>query len=276
MSSEDKIFATKKDLFAYLHANKADILEMKKASKKCFVSTPTLPLSGAPLHVANKALATTSAKNDTEDVIKRTLIGNTYNWLDSHGDVHVGSTFSKSIGERVGKIWHLHDHIYQLTAKVGTPQNVYEKEIKWSDLGINKAGKTVVLMMDSNIEKAKNDQIFGEYKAETIDQHSVGMYYVKIFLAMDSDEPEHSQYKETYDKYIDGIGNKEEVEKKGYFYAVLEAKLIEISAVLEGSNILTPTLGVKGIEPSKDTQSNQPTEVTEENKKGSNSSFLYY
>ena len=176
----------------------------------------------------------------------------------------------------MGKIWHLHDHIYQLTAKVGTPQKVYEKEVKWSDLGINKAGKTTVLMMDSNIEKAKNDQIFGEYKNETIDQHSVGMYYVKINLAMDSDDPEHSQYKETYDQYIDQIGNKAEAEKQGYFYAVKEAKLIEISAVLEGSNILTPTLGVKGIEPSKGTQSNQPTEVTDEEKKGANSSFLYY
>jgi len=275
MSSEDKTFATRKDLFAYLHANKSDILEMKKASKKTNVFTPKLIIDETPIGIATKEL-TTSAKNDTDDVIKRTLIGNTYNWLDSHGDVHVGSTFSKSIGERVGKIWHLHDHEYKITAKVGTPQKVYEKEVKWSDLGVNKAGKTTVLMMDSNIEKAKNEQIFGEYKNGTIDQHSVGMYYVKIFLAMDSDEPDHSQYKETYDKYIDQIGNKEEVEKKGYFYAVLEAKLIEISAVLEGSNSLTPTLGVKGIEPSEDTQENQPTEVTEDKKKGSKSSISYY
>ena len=275
MSKEDLTFATRKELFAYLHANKSDILEMKKATKKTYVETPSLVIGETPIGIATKEL-TTSANKDTDTVIKRTLIGNTYNWLDSHGDVHVGSTFSKSIGERVGKIWHLHDHIYQLTAKVGTPQKVYEKEVKWSDLGINKAGKTTVLMMDSDIEKAKNEQIFGEYKDGIIDQHSVGMYYVKIFLAMDSDEPDHAQYKETYDKYIDLIGNKAEAEKAGYFYAVLEAKLIEISAVLEGSNILTPTLGVKGMEPSKDTPLNQPTEVTEDKKKGSNSSFLYY
>lgn len=275
MNLKDKIFATKQELFAFLHENKSDLLEMKKASKKTFVQTPSLMVSETPLATATKAL-TTSADKDTDTVIKRTIIGNTYNWLDSHGDVHVGSTFSKSIGERKGKIWHLHDHEYKITAKVGTPQKVYEQQVRWKDLGVNKAGTTTVLMMDSNIEKAKNERIFDEYKSEQIDQHSVGMYYVKIDLAMDSDDPAHADYKATYDKYIDQIGNKEEVEKRGYFYAVKEAKLIEVSAVLEGSNELTPTLGVKGIEPSQDTQSNEPTEVTQEQKKGTKGSISYY
>jgi hypothetical protein len=260
MSLTEQKFSTKKELFAYLHANKTDILEMKKASKKTYVFTPSLSLSENVEGVSKELFS--SSKNDTETVIKRTIVGNTYNWLDSHGDVHVGSTFSKSIGERVGKIWHLHDHEYKLTAKVGTPQDVYEQAVKWTDLGINKAGKTTVLMMNSNIERAKNATIFAEYKTGKIDQHSVGMYYVKIDLAMNSDENEHAEYKKTYDQYIDQIGNKAEAENLGYFYAVKEAKLIEISAVLEGSNILTPTLGVKGIEPSKDTQENEPTEVT--------------
>jgi len=153
---------------------------------------------------------------------------------------------------------------------------VYEQEVKWSDLGVNKAGKTTVLMMDSDIKRKMNERIFDEYKDSAIDQHSVGMYYVKIFLAMNSDEPEHAQYKETYDKYIDRIGNREEVEKKGYFYAVLEAKLIEISAVLEGSNELTPTLDVKGIEPSQDTQPNEPTKVTHDDKRSTRGSIMYY
>jgi len=274
MSLTDKTFATNKELFAYLHENKSDILEMKKASKKTNVFTPSFSFNENTESVTKELF--TSSKNDTDTVIKRTIVGNTYNWLDSHGDVHVGSTFSKSIGERVGKIWHLHDHEYKITAKVGTPQKIYEQAVKWADLGVNKAGSTTVLMMDSNIEKAKNSQIFGEYKDGLIDQHSVGMYYMKIDLAMNSEDPDHVEYKKTYDQYIDQLGNKAEAEKLGYFYAVKEAKLIEISAVLEGSNTLTPTLGVKNIEPTQVTQGNQPTEVTGEQKERTKGSIQYY
>tara|TARA_R110002126_G_scaffold93089_5_gene220751 strand:+ start:1483 stop:2307 length:825 start_codon:yes stop_codon:yes gene_type:complete len=262
--SKEKTYKSKQELFKHLHENNFDIIEMKKASKKTYVFTPSI-VDTCKDPIAQKALLTSTEK-DTDTMIQRTIIGNTYNWLDSHGDVHVGSTFNKSIGERVGKIWHLHDHEYKITAKVGTPQKVYEKEIKWSDLGVEKSGKTTVLMMDTNIEKSKNAQIFKEYNDGLIDQHSVGMYYVKIVLAMDSDEPDHTQYKDNYDEFIDRIGNKDKAEEIGYFYAVKEAKLIEISAVLEGSNELTPTLGVEDIEPLKNTQGNQPTKVTDESK----------
>jgi hypothetical protein len=45
------------------------------------------------------------------------------------------------------------------------------------------------------------------------------------------------------------IANGEVADKKGFFWAVKEAKLIEISAVISGSNELTPTLQpVKSIE----------------------------
>lgn len=272
MNLTEKTFATKKDLFKYLVENKSDLLEMKKATKKTYVISPSLVLDDSSTGLANKELFT-STKNDTEAVIKRTIIGNTYNWLDSHGDVHVGSTFSKSIGERVGKIWHLHDHLYQLTAKVGTPEKVYEKDVKWTDLGINKAGKTTVLMMDSNIEKVKNESIFGEYKSGNIDQHSVGMYYVKIELAINDDEFE-DEYK-IFNQYIDLIGNKNKAIEQGWFYAVKEAKLIEISAVLEGSNELTPTLDVKNIEPTQVTQEDEPTKVTLNNGGTKGSAYFY-
>lgn len=48
--------------------------------------------------------------------------------------------------------------------------------------------------------------------------------------------------KENFDKYYPDVVNKEDVDKQGYFWAVLEAKLKEGSAVLMGSNWVTPTL----------------------------------
>jgi len=256
MNIEGKQFATKKDLFEYLHSNKSEISEMKKASKKTYVNTPGLMVADM---TKLKALST-SIDSDTDTVIKRTIVGNTYNWLDSHGDVHVGSTFGKSLGERQGKIWHLHDHEYKLTAKVGTPLKVWEQEVKWTDLGVDKKGNTTSLFMESNIKKSMNGQIFAEYKSGAIDQHSVGMYYVKMDLAInDSDyEEEFKVWNDT----IGNIGNKSKAEEQGFYWAVKEAKLIEISAVLEGSNELTPTIPAEDIESLKSTLLDEPLKDT--------------
>jgi hypothetical protein len=85
----------------------------------------------------------------------------------------------------------------------------------------------------------------------------VGMQYVKIDLAV-NDEDEEEEYKVWQDN-IGKIANREAVEKEGFFWLVREAKLIEISAVLMGSNPITPTLEAakstsETTEPSNDTQ----------------------
>jgi hypothetical protein len=179
--------------------------------------------------------------------------------MDSHGDVHLDNTFKSSIKQRgeAGKIWHLHDHEQKMTAKVGVPSKVYEQEVLWSDLGVNKAGTTQVLMMDSNVMKAYNGLMFQEYKDGNVDQHSVGMYYVKIDLAVN--DPEFKEEFALWESTISKLGNQAKAEQEGYFWAVKEAKLIEISAVLEGSNELTPTLEAKDNESSKDIQNNDPS-----------------
>tara|TARA_R110000782_G_scaffold72273_3_gene144786 strand:- start:2598 stop:3353 length:756 start_codon:yes stop_codon:yes gene_type:complete len=212
---------------------KSELIELKKAEIKT-VKGGLTTLSDC------NVIKTSKANEDTDKVLKRTIVGNTYMWMDSHDDVHSKGVFSKSIKERQNSIFHLHDHKFEITAKVGEPTKVYEKELLWSDFGIDKAGSTTALLMDSEIYKDYNDKIFNEYKSGRINQHSVGMQYVKIDLAVNDDEYEE-EYKVWQDN-IESIGNKELAEEKGYFWLVREAKLIEISAVLLGSNSLTPTL----------------------------------
>ena len=221
--------------------NKAELIRLKKAE----VKTVKGGLSGIYNAGANTTIK--SSNNDNLNFINRTIIGNTYLWMDSHDDVHSKNVFRKSINERKEQIFHLHDHEYKLTSRVGKPKNIYEKEISWKELGIDKDGNTQSLFMDSEILKDWNEQIFNSYKKGEIQQHSVGMQYVKIDLAVNDDEFE-DEYKLWLDN-IDQLGNKEYAEDKGYFWLVREAKLIEISAVLLGSNTLTPTK----IEPSQDT-----------------------
>ena len=217
---------------AELVSNKAELIKLKKAEIKT--------VKGG-LSSVTKSLSNTikGVFKNNETSLERTIIGNTYLWMDSHEDVHDKGCFSKSIKENKS-VFHLHDHEFKLTSKVGEASKVYEDAIEWQTLGVQKEGTTQALFMDSEIFKDYNTQIFNDYKANRINQHSVGMQYVKIELAVNDDKYDE-EYK-VWQENIAKLGNPEQAEKVGYFWLVKEAKLIEISAVLAGSNSLTPTM----------------------------------
>ena len=181
--------------------------------------------------------------DETKGILKRTIVANTYNYMDSHDDVHLAGIFSKSIQERGNRIPHLHDHKFELGAKVGRALSFTEAHMKWRALGHAKNGDTIALLMESQIEQKLNAGIYEEYKADAIDQHSVGMLYIKVDVAI-NDENYKQEYA-TWEEVYPLLGNKDRADAKGYFFAVREAKLIEVSAVLLGSNELTPTLNNK-------------------------------
>jgi hypothetical protein len=102
--------------------------------------------------------------------------------------------------------------------------------------------KLEVLVYEAVIKKERNEEMFKQYLNGWVLNHSVGMRYLKMLFCYDNSESEYSQNKENYDKYISQILNKDDV--KEYFWAVLEAKNIEASAVVKGSNFLTPVLSI--------------------------------
>jgi hypothetical protein len=224
-------FTDKRELIDYLVKNKEDIIDLKKSATKEADSFGGLVSDS---NFVSKAIANTQ---DTEDTIYRTIVGNTYNWMDSHDDVHLNNLFSQSIKDRGLKIRHQHDHINQLTAKVGKFSGVYEQVVNWTDVGVNKVGQTMALLGDSAIRKMYNQLIFEDYKDGSIDQHSVGMMYVKMFLGVN--DKQYKEEFETWNKYFPLIGNPEKATEKGYAFFIKEAKLLEISCVTEGSNELT-------------------------------------
>lgn len=240
-----KQFATKRDLFKYLVDNKNEIIDLKKAAVKCGDVVNTLPLPMMDDVTKGRYLY---ENNEEKGTLKRTIIANTYNWLDSHGDVHIPGIFSESIMHRGAKAPHLHDHKFELEARVGKPIQFYEKEISWRELGQGKTGKTIALFMESEIKRSLNERVYEEYKDDEIDQHSVAMRYIKISMAVNDEENYPKEYEE-WQKHIKNLGNRAEAEKQGYFFAIYEASLIEVSAVLLGSNELTPTLGSKSQPP---------------------------
>lgn len=245
------------ELFKYLCENKSDLIKIAKSS---FKEADSFSLHTVP--PASVLKSSTDKREPGTDKVDVTLVGNTYGWLDSHDDVHIDGIFTKSLTESGSKVLHLHDHVRQLTAKVGRPQKVYEQSIKWADLGISKVGSTIALMMDSEVLKAYNPMIFEDYSKGEINQHSVGMIYVQLFLCVN--DPEYKMEFADWNKYIGYVGNREKAEEQGYFWAVTEAKLVEISCVIAGSNELTPTLNVK-----TDTTTEPPEGTQEEPSAGS-------
>jgi hypothetical protein len=111
--------------------------------------------------------------------------------------------------------------------------------------------------------------MFDLYRKGRVNNHSVGMQYVKIYLCINSEEAMYSSEKANWDKYYSQVVNKEVADEKGYFWAVTEAKIVEGSAVVKGSNSQTPSLEIEieKEEPSEDTQNTpEPTnDVTQKN-----------
>ena len=217
--------------------DKKAALTLKKAAIKYTDSPELTPIAQTVKEgEQNKALIERNLPLDTDTSVYRTLIANTYNYMDSHDDVHLNNVFKKSL-EETKKVFLLHDHKFEVTAQIGTIMKAYEQEGRFLYYGYNSPLDTQALLLDVEIDKAKNELVYEEYKADQINQHSVGMYYVKIDLAIDN--PDDKEAYALYRKYLPQIGNADEVEKQGYFFAVAEAKIKETSAVLLGSNPLT-------------------------------------
>ena len=148
----------------------------------------------------------------------------------------------------------------------------YVENIGWNKLGFKYAGETQALIFETQIKKDRNEFMFNQYRKGYVLNHSVGMRYVKMFLCIDSNEPTYSSEKSNWDKYYQIVANKEVADEKGYFWAVTEAKVIEGSAVVKGSNFATPTLEIEieenkteNIEAVEDTSKIEPSNDTQEN-----------
>lgn len=160
-------------------------------------------------------------------------------WCDSDMDVLLPDSSKKTIAARKGLIPHLHDHVHMLDAMLGDVQDIWLEDVSLSELGLNQQGKTQCIMMETLLLRDYNPKVFDLYKAGKVNQHSIGLRYVQIELAI-NDEDSEKEY-DFWQKFYPSIINKDTVDEAGYFFPVREIMLLENSAVLFGSNQLTPT-----------------------------------
>lgn len=192
--------------------------------------------------------------------IKAVVVINTTNYLDSHGDVHIPGLWKKSLADNKSTGFYLlNSHSRQFVDVIAEGCTAVAKTMGWKDLGINLSGTTEALVFTCIIDQNRNDYMFSQYEKGYVKKHSVGMQYVKIVTCINDED--YPVQKENWDKYIEMVANKQDAIDEGYFWAVLEAKVIEGSAVLFASNCMTPTMEVSEIE-EDDATKNEPPKGT--------------
>lgn len=226
--------SNRKEKIQEVLANKDQIKALKRASRKYTDSKILTPKAFKEITGVSKELP-----QDTEDVIYRTIIANTYLYLDSHDDVHAPNIFTKSIQENKRQLY-LKDHILSVDNISGEVLRAYEQSGEFKNFGFDSSKETQALLKDVAIYKEWDESFFNKMKAGQINQHSVGMQYIKLDLAVD-DATQEEEFK-LYAEILPKIGNAEQVAEQGYFWYIREAKEFETSAVALGSNPITGVL----------------------------------
>lgn len=229
-------FKSKRELFLHLLKNVGNIISIKKATIKNSEGC-NFPMARFDCEIG-KGIEGLKEGNIYPII-------NTTNIMDSHNDVHLPKIWNKSIKEQKGKVFYVTDHDLKINSVIAFPNDVdvSVKTIKWSDLGKSFEGETQALMFSVSKDSVRHEGVSKIIEEKINIQHSVRMQYVKMFLAVDSDDKEFKTEKKAFDKYIDVIANKEAVIEQGYFWGIQEAKISqEGSMVLLGSNSITPLL----------------------------------
>jgi hypothetical protein len=164
---------------------------------------------------------------------------------------------------------HLQEHGQNSFSKIiSTGSKVSIKKTTFKELGFDFDGETQALECESIIDPNRNIFMYNQYANGWVTNHSVGMQYVELLYCADSNVDEMKEYKDNYDRYYGAIANKSDVDEYGYFYAVLQAKLREYSAVPKGSNEITPTISVQAEKSLEEIQDEKSLNIKEPLKGG--------
>lgn len=235
-------FASEKEYHKFLVDKEEQIFAQAKSSIKHSdgFNNLSIPLKSG---ITNKSQDGTEVALIDKPVLEVKAVISTTNIIDSHKDVHIPGLWKKSLDES-NRMLHVQEHKSNEFDKIissGKDLKAYTEMVTWKSLGYNAVGKTEAFTFDSSVRKDRNVYMHEQYAKGRVDNHSVGMIYVKLVTCINDED--YPVQKENFDKYFPMIVNQNEVGK--VFWAVLEAKAIEGSAVPNGSNFVTPTTSTK-------------------------------
>lgn len=241
-------------LFKYLKENKQSLIAAKKSQTK-YTDSLSHPIIAARREITSPKKKEEANKDSLivpeveivvpQDSIDVTVVCNTAWFCDSQMDVLTGTSYDNSVKVKGITIPHIADHKQSSTAHVGDVTAIYTKDLSLKELGLDASGSTTALIMETTIRKDYNEDVYKFYDNGKINQHSIGLRYVDIQLAINNHTEEYKDELAIWDEFYPKIINKDFVDARGYFYLVSEIDIIENSCVLFGANALTPTLEVK-------------------------------
>lgn len=242
-----KKFATKQEQHNWL-ADNQDLLKAQRRATPKKTDAYSYGFTSFAVNERGERLKEEDTVNDnpSEDsgVLRVKCVINATNIIDSHRDLHLPGIWKKSISEKK-LIYLCQEHELTFKGIISDEVKASTQTYSFKELGFDYEGDTECLVFDAVINKGRNEYMYNQYKKGFVRNHSVRMEYVKEYFCMDSDIPEHTQYKDNWNKYSPSAANKELLNTISWFYAVKEAKIRdEGSAVVKGSCSTTPTLEV--------------------------------
>lgn len=230
------------DRIRYIKDNKQKLAEEKIAALKAADAVSFCRVYHNGRRDATKSEGDGQPTSDTLDV---EVVINTTGLLDSHDDVHIAGLWDEDLAKHRNRlVYLLQEHDRDFDKVISDEVEVSVETRSWQELGAPFDGDTQALVFKAKVRRERNKFMFEQYLNGWVRNHSVGMRYIDLELCVNSEEKYYSDEKEAWDKYIDQVANREEAEELGYFWAVTKAELVEGSAVLMGSNWVTPTLVV--------------------------------
>lgn len=241
----DKKFTDKMDLTRFIKKNiddivKAKLIEYKNNANKA-IDINTLEANFTP-----------KIENITSDIIEVKALINSTNIIDSHMDLHTIKTWNKSVNENK-TTYVLQEHKNSFTHVISRKGLNTNEVMNFKDFGLADMDFTANISTFT-LKKEDNPFMFEQYATGKVNNHSVGMMYVRGKLELAYYDEESEKNMEFFEKYKAQAINPEVADDNGYFWVVSEAVKREGSAVVFGSNPITPTLEVKNYEPSDDTR----------------------
>jgi hypothetical protein len=259
----EKKFTDKMDLTRFARKNYNDIFREKIATYKTL----------SEIEVGNLVVKEMDAQIEsiTSDFIEVKTVINTTNIVDSHHDLHLSKTWNKTVKDNPTS-YHLKQHENRFESVISNKAKSYNEESNFNLLGLDKNFATVANLNEFVLNRKTMPFMFDTYVNGGVKQHSVGMNYVDIEIAF---YDEDSQKEMDFFEEMKALAvNPEVIDELGYVWVVREARKREGSAVVFGSNSITPTLWVKNYDPSKQisegaakgtpTNIAEPTKVTPE------------
>lgn len=192
-----------------------------------------------------------------EDIVSDTIIvktvTNTTNIIDSHMDLHLASVWNKTVKDNPFSM-HLKQHENKFESVISNKAKSYNEQFNFNQLGLDKDFPTVANINEFVLNKEKMPFMFDAYKNGDVKQHSIGMQYVMKGLELAYYDEESQKQMDFFESMKAKAVNPEVADEYGFVWVVGEAKKREGSAVVLGSNSVTPTLYVKNYVPQESTR----------------------